>query len=128
MPEPRLAKKHVVQLQGYDWPGNVRELQNVIERAVIRSRKGPLHFDLPERSTEVKPATISPQISLEVDDHLLTYQELEELERRNVLAVLQRFRWKISGPGGAAEFLGVHPATLSSRLRAMGIRRPEHPT
>ena len=35
------------QLQTYDWPGNVRELQNVIERAIITSQSGKLHFDLP---------------------------------------------------------------------------------
>src|SRR5215467_1472145 len=34
-------------LKEYDWPGNVRELQNVVERAVIRARSGPIVFDLP---------------------------------------------------------------------------------
>jgi transcriptional regulator with GAF, ATPase, and Fis domain len=33
---------------GYSWPGNIRELQNVIERAVILSRGGTLHFQLQE--------------------------------------------------------------------------------
>jgi DNA-binding NtrC family response regulator len=36
----------IVKLQGYDWPGNIRELRNLIERAVIISRGGPLDFDL----------------------------------------------------------------------------------
>ena len=40
-----------------------------------------------------------------------------------VSAVLDRFRWKISGADGAAEFLGLHPATLASRLKTMGIER-----
>src|SRR5262245_33124580 len=47
VPRPRLSKLHLQELQGYDWPGNVRELQNVIERAVILSRGGPLQFELP---------------------------------------------------------------------------------
>src|SRR5439155_20811477 len=43
---PRLASANVKELQSYDWPGNVRELQNVIERAVIRSRHGDLQLGL----------------------------------------------------------------------------------
>jgi hypothetical protein len=42
---------------------------------------------------------------------------------RNVLAVLNRTRWKIAGPGRAAEFLGENSATLSPRLRAMKVER-----
>ena len=34
------------QLHAYAWPGNVRELQNVLERAVIVSRGGPLRSSL----------------------------------------------------------------------------------
>src|SRR5213596_1076041 len=43
---PRLTHANVKELQSYDWPGNVRELQNVIERAVIRSRNGRLDLGL----------------------------------------------------------------------------------
>ncbi len=42
-----LTSAEASQLLSYDWPGNVRELQNVIERAVITNRGGPLSFDLP---------------------------------------------------------------------------------
>src|SRR4029077_9608908 len=45
-PKPRLTRAGIVKLQSYDWPGNIRELRNVIERAVIISRGGPLDFDL----------------------------------------------------------------------------------
>lgn len=48
--EPQLTVAHITQLQAYDWPGNIRELENVIERAVILSRNGPLHFDLPQKA------------------------------------------------------------------------------
>lgn len=60
----------------------------------------------------------------EAETHLLTYKELKKLERANLVSVLNRTRWKISGPDGAAEFLGVRPATLTSRLKIMGIERP----
>jgi DNA-binding NtrC family response regulator len=43
-----LTRENVEELTRYAWPGNVRELQNVIERAVILSRGGPLRFGLLE--------------------------------------------------------------------------------
>jgi transcriptional regulator with GAF, ATPase, and Fis domain len=45
-------------------------------------------------------------------------------ERENLLAVLQKTDWKIKGADGAAERLGVKPATLLSRMKKMGLNRP----
>ena len=44
-------------------------------------------------------------------------------ERDNLLIVLERTHWRIKGPGGAAELLGVNPTTLQSRIKKMGLRR-----
>jgi transcriptional regulator with GAF, ATPase, and Fis domain len=44
-------------------------------------------------------------------------------ERASLIAALDRSGGKVSGPGGAAELLGVPPTTLASRLRALGIGR-----
>jgi len=46
-------------------------------------------------------------------------------ERENVLAARDQARWKVYGPGGAAELLEIKPTTLASRIRALGIRRPK---
>ena len=43
---PRLTAENIRELCSYDWPGNVRELQNVLERALIVSGGGRLHFAL----------------------------------------------------------------------------------
>jgi transcriptional regulator with GAF, ATPase, and Fis domain len=124
MAVPALKKRHVAELSRYDWPGNIRELQNVVERAVIRSRSAPLQFDLPQVG-EAQRLSSRPVADVEQDSKkLLTDADLRQLERDNMLAVLEHHKWKISGPSGAAEFLGVHPATLSSRLQVMGIQRP----
>jgi hypothetical protein len=32
--------------------------------------------------------------------------------------------WKVAGERGAAALLQLNPSTLSSRMRALGIRRP----
>lgn len=123
-PKPRLIRAGVVRLQSYDWPGNVRELQNVIERAVILARGGVLEFDLPVR--DVPPAT-RPKTRITGDQapEFLTEAEMRQRERENLLAVLEKTQWKIKGAEGAAELLGVKATTLLSRLKVMGIKRPE---
>ncbi|MDC0935923.1 sigma 54-interacting transcriptional regulator [Pirellulales bacterium] len=124
MPVPALKKRHVAELSRYDWPGNIRELQNVVERAVIRARSGALQFELP-RDGESRNATGRASVEVKHDrKELLSDADLRQLERENMLAVLEHHNWRISGTGGAAKFLGVHPATLSSRLQVMGIERP----
>src|SRR5215468_6713236 len=108
-------------LKAYDWPGNVRELQNVVERAVITARGGPISFELPS-------ASIGAQASERLDDsdvvHVRTEEELREAERSNVLAVLNKTRWKVYGRGGAAQLLGIKPGTLAARMKKLGLRRP----
>jgi len=112
------------KLRRYEWPGNVRELQNVIERAVITSPDGRrLNLDraLPESTSSL------PETKTEDFDRILTSGELRELERNNLVRALEAADWKISGPDGAAERLGVNPNTLGSRMKSLGIRRPGPP-
>ena len=46
-------------------------------------------------------------------------------ERDNLMQVLEVANWKIGGPDGAAELLGVKPTTLLSRMDKWGIKKPE---
>ena len=43
--------------------------------------------------------------------------------RDNTIAALRRSNWKIYGPGGAAEVLGIKPTTLTSRVKKMGLEK-----
>jgi formate hydrogenlyase transcriptional activator len=98
----------------HPWPGNVRELEHVIERAVILARGASLPLEdvlIPRRPAETLP--MAP----------LT---LAAVERQHIVRVLQAAHWTIEGPGGAARQLGLHPSTLRSRMRQLGITRP-HP-
>ena len=122
--KPRLTRAGAVRLQGYDWPGNIRELRNVIERAVILARGGALEFDVPAgetppaRSSDPRGEGESPKQAF------LTEVEMHQRERANLLLVLEKTRWKIKGPDGAAELLGLKPTTLISRLKKLGLQRP----
>jgi PAS domain S-box-containing protein len=103
------------RLTAYDWPGNVRELENVLERAAILAT-GPLI----EIDPEVLPvATPRPQA-----DDADTIVSLSEAEREHILAALRQSNWVIDGPSGAARVLDMHPNTLRSRLKKLGITRP----
>ncbi len=120
---PCLTQAHIINLQGYDWPGNVRELQNVIERGVITSRGGSIHLDLPVTAIpEESPPSADAWTASE--RNVIPDAEMQRRERNNVLAALQRTQWRIYGSGGAAELLGIKPTTLLSRIRKMGLKRP----
>jgi len=103
-----ISKSTMVRLKHYPWPGNIRELRNKIERAMIISTGKTLKLHLPDQDPTVAnlPST------------------LEEVERAHVLNILERTGWRISGPRGAAEVLGLLPTTLHARMKKLGLARP----
>ena len=111
------------RLQEYHWPGNVRELQNVIERAIILSPGTRLDVDraMPGAASPRPPAEPAPAD----DARILSIRELEALERSNIERALAACGGKIAGQNGAAQRLGLAPSTLSSRIKALGVQRPQ---
>ncbi|MHC1766473.1 MAG: sigma-54 interaction domain-containing protein [Verrucomicrobiia bacterium] len=118
-----LTDQDLRALRAYDWPGNVRELQNVIERAVILASDGQIRLDRvmcgfagsapsPEEPAQTTKGTL-----------ILTAKEMEQLERANIVRALESSGWTVSGEKGAARLLGIPPTTLSSRMKALRIRR-----
>jgi len=47
-----------------------------------------------------------------------------EQKREHILRILEKTEWKIAGPGGAAEILGISPCILRSRIQKLGITKP----
>ncbi len=103
----RIPRKTMQILESYQWPGNIRELRNVIERAMIMSKDRILSVQLPRN---VVPDENDPG-------------NFEDMMRREILAVLERTRWRVAGRDGAAEILGLKRSTLYSKMKKLGIRR-----
>jgi DNA-binding NtrC family response regulator len=123
----RLTQAHLVQFQGYDWPGNVRELQNRIERALILAENGVMYLDLPAGGSPAEIAVAPPAPEARAADaEVLSDIEFRQRERGNVLAALNKTGWKIHGPGGTAELLGLKPTTLISRIKKFGLTKGVH--
>ena len=123
-PNPQLTRAGIETLQSYDWPGNIRELRNVIERAVIFARGGTLEFDLLVDGSSVNLSCHEAQDGDSPAPEYVTESEMRRRERENLLAILEKTQWKIKGMDGAAELLGVSPATLFSRIKKMGFKQP----
>ncbi|MCW7755292.1 sigma-54 dependent transcriptional regulator [Desulfobotulus sp. H1] len=100
-------------LMAYDWPGNVRELQNVVERALILCQGRPLSFPLlPDRGKEAVG---------ERGDRFTENRTLDGVMAEHIRAVLRETGGIIAGEKGAAAILGLHPNTLRSRMKKLGL-------
>ena len=86
-------------------------MQNVIERAIITSNGSTLHLvdKLGLSGTPPTPETRD--------------RPLAEIEREYILSILEKAGWKIKGPEGAAEILGLNYGTLRSRIKKLGIQK-----
>ena len=54
---------------------------------------------------------------------MLSAQELLALERQNLERALAAANGRMAGEGGAADLLGVPASTLTSRMKALGLKR-----
>ena len=117
-----LSEANFIALSNHDWPGNIRELQNVIERAVILAQANRLVFDLPKSP---KNRNAFPQHQwANTAGHVLTFDDIKQFERENILKALKSANWKIFGDNGAAAMLGIPPTTLTTRIQRMGLKKP----
>jgi formate hydrogenlyase transcriptional activator len=110
-----IPSETMTALVRYPWPGNVRELQNVIERAVIISTGQLLVLS----TEELELSANAPPVSSHGSGNLRA--TLEEAERQEIVAALERTVGKIAGPNGAAALLGLSRSTLHSRIQKLGI-------
>jgi len=124
-----VPQETMTKLRNYPWPGNVRELKNVLERAVIITQGSKLQLidDLDYQAFQLDLQQQSIAASL-LSDSATAPETLEQTEYNVILRTLQNVHWKLEGPGGAAELLNLHPSTLRSKMRKLGIERPRYKT
>jgi formate hydrogenlyase transcriptional activator len=106
-----ISPETMTALRQYAWPGNIRELQNFVERAVILSPGTMLRAPLESLSWFEELDSATP----------IT---LDEAEYDHILKALKETGWVIGGPKGAAERLGLKRTTLVSKMRRLGLSRP----
>jgi Nif-specific regulatory protein len=100
-------------LQEYDWPGNAREMENLVERLALMVEGGEMDVkDLPSYLIAGAPETEGP-------DHLFR-SRLKEMERREIVAALERNRWVQSQ---AAVELGLTLRQIGYRVKQFGLER-----
>ena len=122
LPEP--SQENMKELLAYPWPGNLRELSNAVERAVILwmgDMRRPLVISPSARFMPQEQATDHIAASLGVPAVPERFETLNEAMARHILRALERAGGKISGKGGAAELLDVHPNTLRARMQKLGL-------
>jgi chemotaxis protein methyltransferase CheR len=120
-PAMEVTRATMKWLQARAWPGNIRELEGFIERSVIQSSGSRLEIEEGE-TAGAGGATI---LSVGPGDAPL-HRSLQEIERQHILATLERLAWRIEGPGGAAEILGLPASTLRSRMKKLKVGRTGH--
>ncbi len=96
------ALRHLEQLE---FPGNVRELENMIERAIVIGNGREIRLkDLP--------------MGREVTEN--SVESLEELEKRHIQQILEKYSWNISR---SARALNVDRVTLYNKIRRYDLKQ-----
>jgi two-component system nitrogen regulation response regulator GlnG len=119
---PLLAEETLVRLRQYDWPGNVRELRNVLQQALLVARDGvilpahlpPLTMPLPGDDALARRIAAALDTAREFAHEAV----LNPVEKELLRQAMERHQGNLSR---AAEHLGLHRATLRTKLRQHGL-------
>ncbi len=136
-PLQAVSRESLDLLMDYHWPGNIRELQNVIERSSILAKTDILEIDdalvpvLSRQTLSENNIFSAPETEQEEDvaqrpeaESKKNYKTLAENEKSYITELLNDLNWVIGGKKGVAEILGVPASTLRSRMKKLGIERP----
>ena len=112
-----ISAKMIRELTDYDWPGNIRQLESVIERALISTETGSV-LELPG---PLQLITRLQQSGNGFGNGDTT--NLVDVERSHIINVLEQSNWRVGGPDGAANALGIPASTLRSKMKRLDISK-----
>ena len=67
--------------------------------------------------------TESPECPFAAPASKETIKSMSEHEKEHILSALISCNWKLYGQDGAANLLQMHPSTLNSRMKKLGIHK-----
>lgn len=102
-----ISERALVALVQYDFPGNVRELRNLIERAVLLTKQGPL--DLPTLTPLSQPEKDFPR-------GIVLPGRVTSAEAERIL-ILETLKQTGNNKAEAARRLGVDVKTIRNKLK-----------
>jgi len=114
----RFSPEALAALCAYTWPGNVRELIHVVEQAIVLGDREELGLESLPPQVRVGGKGRVPDLGVE---EILT---LAEIERRHVLAVMERVG---ANRAQAARLLGISERNLYRMLKRYGWSPPGQP-
>jgi Nif-specific regulatory protein len=112
----RLTKRARHALEAYEWPGNVREMENLVERLAILAEGEEITWKSLPPHVVSRALPTAPE-----EDGSLPH--LKEMEKREVLAALERNRWIQSR---AARELGITLRQIGYRIKKFGLEEFVH--
>lgn len=101
--QAQLMQSTVEELKNHSWPGNIRELKHVMERGLILAEHD-----------QIGPSDLRLSKISDTDQKL----ELEEIEKKHIGKVLERFQGNISQ---AARALNINRNTLYRKIEKYGF-------
>lgn len=108
---PGISNGALSQLAAHSFPGNVRELENLIERAFVLCRSGPIEIEhLPDA---LRTITIAKGVT--------SSGVLAAAQAQSIRAALDRHQWNRQA---TAKELGIHTTTLYRMIRRYRIQKP----
>ncbi|MDP2235663.1 MAG: sigma-54 dependent transcriptional regulator [Bacteroidales bacterium] len=95
----------IKRLQEFDFPGNVRELENMIERAIVIGNG---------KEIKVKDLPLNKDVAVS------QVESLEDLEKKHILFILDKYEWNVSR---AAKALQVDRVTLYNKIKKYDLKQ-----
>ena len=137
LPEEQVRALAAAARLGAEAIGNVEAFRAVaVERNRLAARNARLRAGLglpPEPAHAGDTLAARDPVSLAAATGAMLHAEVAgragaasfaDIQRAGIVRALERAKWRVSGPQGAAAALGLKPTTLESKMKKLGIRRP----